>query len=143
MFCLLPPTRFALGYLPVDRVPNASGLFNLMRNLGGAIGLALADTIIFGRILEHAEYIANRLRAGNRAMAEFVGGLPLEKFTGQAFDGIDPEIEAKVAPLVEKAAVSMAIAEAWAMLGLVTLAGAALVLLARPAQPNQTSIPAQ
>jgi MFS transporter, DHA2 family, multidrug resistance protein len=139
MFCLLPPTRFALGYLPIERVPNASGLFNLMRNLGGAIGLALVDTIIFGRILEHAEYIANRLRAGNRAMAEFVGGLPLEKFTGQAFDGIDPEIEAKVAPLVEKAAVSMAIAEAWAMLGLVTLAGAALVLLARPVQPEQPS----
>jgi hypothetical protein len=38
MFCLLPPTRSALGHLPMDRVPDASGLFNLMRNLGGAVG---------------------------------------------------------------------------------------------------------
>ena len=41
MFCLLPPTRLALGRLPPERVADASGLFNLMRNLGGAIGLAL------------------------------------------------------------------------------------------------------
>jgi DHA2 family multidrug resistance protein len=35
MFCLLPPTRLALGSLTASRVPDASGLFNLMRNLGG------------------------------------------------------------------------------------------------------------
>jgi DHA2 family multidrug resistance protein len=41
MFCLLPPTRLALGALSETQVPDASGLFNLMRNLGGAIGVAL------------------------------------------------------------------------------------------------------
>ena len=46
MFCLLPPTRLALGHLAPERVPDASGLFNLMRNLGGAIGIALIDTVI-------------------------------------------------------------------------------------------------
>ena len=49
MFCLLPPTRLALGHLDGNRVPDASGLFNLMRNLGGAIGLALIDTVIYTR----------------------------------------------------------------------------------------------
>src|SRR6201996_2922519 len=41
MFCLLPPTQLALGALTAAQVPDASGLFNLMRNLGGAIGIAL------------------------------------------------------------------------------------------------------
>jgi MFS transporter, DHA2 family, multidrug resistance protein len=131
MFCLLPPTRIALGWLPPDQTPNASGLFNLMRNLGGAIGLALVDTILFGRIMGHAEAIADQLRAGSRAMAAYVGGLPLERFTGKPFDAVDPDIEARVAPLVEKAAVAMAINEAWLMLGLVTLAGGAIALLVR------------
>jgi len=49
MFCLLPPTRLALGALTEAQVPDASGLFNLMRNLGGAIGIALIDTILYGR----------------------------------------------------------------------------------------------
>jgi DHA2 family multidrug resistance protein len=32
MFCLLPPTRLALETLPHKRVPDASGLFNMMRD---------------------------------------------------------------------------------------------------------------
>jgi MFS transporter, DHA2 family, multidrug resistance protein len=132
MFCLLPPTRIALGWLAPEKVPNASGLFNLMRNLGGAIGLALVDTILFGRILGHGERIAEQLRAGSRSMAEFVGGLPLERFTGKPFESIDPDIEAKVAPLVEKAAIALAIGEAWLMLAVVTLAGLLILPLIRP-----------
>ena len=55
MFCLLPPTRIALGALPEAEVADASGLFNLMRNLGGAIGIALIDTILYGRSPIYAE----------------------------------------------------------------------------------------
>ena len=39
MFCLLPPPRLALGALSETEVPDASGIFNLMRNLGGPIGI--------------------------------------------------------------------------------------------------------
>ena len=39
MFCILPPTRLALGHLAKADIPDASGLFNMMRNLGGAIGI--------------------------------------------------------------------------------------------------------
>ena len=65
MFCLLPPTRLALGHLPMDRVPDASGLFNLMRNLGDAVGLALIDTIVFGRIVQHGDELAKILLHGD------------------------------------------------------------------------------
>ena len=47
--CLLAPTRLALGHLPTSRVNDGSSLFNLMRNLGGAIGIALIDTVLFTR----------------------------------------------------------------------------------------------
>jgi DHA2 family multidrug resistance protein len=46
MFIFLPTSALALGTLPPLEVPNASGLFNLMRNLGGAIGLAVSNTMI-------------------------------------------------------------------------------------------------
>ena len=67
MFCLLPPTRIALGALPQGEVADASGLFNLMRNLGGAIGIALIDTILYGRSTIHAEDFRARLLAGTSA----------------------------------------------------------------------------
>jgi hypothetical protein len=41
MMCAkVPTTNVAMGTLPPDRVKNASGLFNLTRNLGGAVGPA-------------------------------------------------------------------------------------------------------
>jgi DHA2 family multidrug resistance protein len=36
MFAMVPITNLALGTLPPERLKNASGLFNLTRNLGGA-----------------------------------------------------------------------------------------------------------
>ncbi len=44
MLCFLPINTLTLGLLPTEEVKNASGLYNLMRNLGGAIGLAVANT---------------------------------------------------------------------------------------------------
>jgi len=46
MLCFLPINTLALGLLPVEEVKNASGLYNLMRNLGGALGLAVANTLM-------------------------------------------------------------------------------------------------
>lgn len=45
IMCIIPASRIALGTLPNSEVGNASGLFNVMRNLGGALGLALLDTV--------------------------------------------------------------------------------------------------
>ena len=46
--CILPPIRFALGFSREHRC-RCSGLYNLSRNLGGAIGIALIDTVMFPR----------------------------------------------------------------------------------------------
>jgi DHA2 family multidrug resistance protein len=121
MFCLLPPTRLALGNLPKDLVPDASGLFNLMRNLGGAIGLALIDTVIYGRSPAHATAIANRLQAGDTHMAEFVG-ISLQLFMARPQGPIDAATRELLRPMVEQAAMTQSINEAWAMLAALTLA---------------------
>jgi DHA2 family multidrug resistance protein len=53
MCAMVPVTNTALGMLPLERVKNASGLFNLMRNLGGAIGLAALNTVLNDRMDLH------------------------------------------------------------------------------------------
>ncbi|MGE3332342.1 MAG: DHA2 family efflux MFS transporter permease subunit [Rhodospirillaceae bacterium] len=125
LLCLLPITRLALGHLPVDEVPQASSLFNLMRNVGGAVGLALIDTIVEIRTPDHANATIARLQAGDRATAAFVG-LPLERFTGTPLGPIDQATREMVAPLVQRAAVTMSFNDAWLALGTVV----ALSLLA-------------
>jgi DHA2 family multidrug resistance protein len=126
MFCLLPPTRLALGHLSPDRVPDASGLFNLMRNLGGAIGLALIDTVIYGRAAGHAERLVARLAAGDLDTARLIG-LPAELLAARPPGPIDAATAALIRPLVERAGFVSAVNEAWAMLAIVTIL--ALVVL--------------
>jgi DHA2 family multidrug resistance protein len=121
MFCLLPPTRLALGHFSEGLIADASGLFNLMRNLGGAIGLALIDTILYGRSPVHADAIVAGLTAGNPATAALVG-LP-EGLSKSVTENIDPDIEAMVRPLIERAAMMMSINEAWALLAILALGG--------------------
>jgi DHA2 family multidrug resistance protein len=65
MFCFVPINAVALGHLPPAEVQNASGLYNLMRNLGGAIGLAAITTALGDRMDLHFARLAERLTAGN------------------------------------------------------------------------------
>jgi MFS transporter, DHA2 family, multidrug resistance protein len=131
MFCLLPPTRLALGTLAEAEVPDASGLFNLMRNLGGAIGIALIDTILYGRTGGHAENLRDRLIAGDITAAQTIG-LDPKLFLHRPPDVSDASVEAYLRPMVEKAAFALSTNEAWALLACVALIGLLLVPLAGP-----------
>ena len=130
MFCLLPPTRLALGSLPQPQVPDASGLFNLMRNLGGAIGIAVIDTILYTRTAVHADAFRLRLLAGDAGAAQAIG-LSQDLFANRTPGPPDAAAIAFVRPLVEKAALALSVNEAWALLAGVALVGLLLVPLAR------------
>jgi MFS transporter, DHA2 family, multidrug resistance protein len=120
MLCLLPTTSMALNFFPMGEVANASGLFNLMRNLGGAIGLAIVNTLVENRTPGHVAALVERLQAGDIEAARFVG-LPLDQFTGQPIGPVDEATRDLVAPLVEHAGLTMALNEAWLLLGGFTL----------------------
>lgn len=65
MLCMVPINGLALGTLPPERMKNASGLFNLTRNLGGAVGLAIINTILTKRDDFHYERLAEGLNWAN------------------------------------------------------------------------------
>jgi DHA2 family multidrug resistance protein len=112
-------------------VPDASGLFNLMRNLGGAIGIALIDTILYGRTADHAAALRDRLMSGDVTAAQAIG-LDVQLFTHRPPGVTDAAAEAYVRPMVERAAFALSTNEAWALLAIVALIGLLLVPLAGP-----------
>jgi DHA2 family multidrug resistance protein len=71
MMCAMVPTNnIALGTLAPDRVKNASGLFNLMRNLGGALGLAVINEMLNDRTDLHISRLQDRVTWGNTTAVE-------------------------------------------------------------------------
>jgi MFS transporter, DHA2 family, multidrug resistance protein len=135
MFCLLPPTRMALGHLADEAVADASGLFNLMRNLGGAIGLALIDTVLYGRGPAHSLAIIARLQAGDVATAKAVG-IPLDVFATRGTGPIDPATRTILQPMIERLAFARAANEAWAIIALLTAVAVVSLVLA-PRWPSR------
>ncbi len=133
MFCILPPTRLALGDLPPERIGDGSALFNLMRNLGGAIGLALIDTVIYGRSPGYAVDLASRLRAGDPSAATAIGISP-DLLARSLHGPIDAAAQALVGPLIHRAALTEAINEAWLLVASVMLAAALLAPFVRGAR---------
>jgi len=61
--------------LPPQQLKSASGLFNLMRNLGGAIGIAACGTVLNDRTNLHFQRIAEHLTAANAQAMNLVNGV--------------------------------------------------------------------
>src|SRR5215475_7599177 len=71
-FAVAPTVTLTLGSIAPERLKLASGLFNLMRNLGGAIGIAACGTILNDRANLHFLRLAEHLNASNSAMLELL-----------------------------------------------------------------------
>jgi MFS transporter, DHA2 family, multidrug resistance protein len=72
-FAVAPIVTLTLGGLPPERLKLASGLFNLMRNLGGAIGIAGSGTLLNDRTNIHFLRIAEHLNATNAPLSALLG----------------------------------------------------------------------
>ena len=132
--CILPPTRFALGLLRLDQVSDASGLYNLCRNLGGAIGIALIDTVLFTQGPVYADTLRDLIVSDPPQAAKLLGltvdDLPA---AGDAMGLIS------IMDSIQDASFTMAINEAWAMLAGLTVLALGLLWLMGPIRAPEAS----
>lgn len=70
MLCMVPINNVALGTLPPQQLKNASGLYNLTRNLGGAVGLAVINTMLNTRTDVHITRLHEWVAAGRQVAEE-------------------------------------------------------------------------
>jgi DHA2 family multidrug resistance protein len=133
MMCAMVPTiNLALGTLPPDRVKNASSLFNLMRNLGGAVGIAIINEALNGRTDLHITRLQDRVTWGNAAATEL-----LNMLTQRAQGMGDAALVAlkQLSQIVHRQAVVMSYGDAFFMLTLFYVGLSLLaMLLERPGQ---------
>jgi DHA2 family multidrug resistance protein len=134
MMCAMVPTNnIALGTLPPDRVKNASGLFNLTRNLGGAVGLAVINEVLNDRTDLHISRLQDRVNWGNATATETLNMLT-QRMQGMG----DASLMAlkQLSQIVHRQAVVMGYGDAFLMLTLFYVGLSLLVmLLKKPAAP--------
>jgi MFS transporter, DHA2 family, multidrug resistance protein len=60
----VPLSTTAVAGMPNEEIGNATGLYNLLRNIGGSIGIALASTVLLRHAQTHRDAMVHSLSAG-------------------------------------------------------------------------------
>ena len=131
MFSIVPVTNTALGTLPPERVKNASGLFNLMRNLGGALGLAVINTELNNRMDLHLARLHEAVNWARQPVTEMLSRLTAH------FQGSDAQLLAlkQMMSMARRQAAVMSFADVFLMLTVLFVALAALGIFMKRPEP--------
>jgi DHA2 family multidrug resistance protein len=135
MFTIIPANLLALGTLPPERVKNASGLYNLMRNLGGAFGLAGISTMLDQRGTLHWLRLGERLSPSRPDVQAFLNDL--SRYLAARHPGLDGTAAAAktLGLMVQKQATVLTFADVFWSMAWIALAAVGVVALARKPKP--------
>ena len=140
MFCIVPATNMALGSVPPQWLKTASGLSNLMRNLGGAIGIAGANTVINNRFHLHYTRIVETVNGANPNLQPALEQLARQM---QVINQDDPGQQqvslGLLNQLVSREALTMTYADSFLILSGLFLLALTVLPFSRPIQPAAAS----
>jgi MFS transporter, DHA2 family, multidrug resistance protein len=140
VFAVAPSVNLGLGSLSPERLKYASGLFNMMRNLGGAVGIAVSGAILNGRTNFHFQVIASHLTPANGAMTRMVDTMT-ERYGGIANSLNEGHAAAlkKLWQLAYREASTMAYADAFRVIMVAFIVATVLVPFLRNVAPPKTA----
>ncbi|MBI1360348.1 MAG: DHA2 family efflux MFS transporter permease subunit [Alphaproteobacteria bacterium] len=91
IMCMVPANFLALGTLPPPKLPNATGLFTVCRNIGGAVGLAGLNTLRLSYDNLHQQELGAALDPARPAVQAF---LSQSEASLRALGQVDPQQQA-------------------------------------------------
>ena len=144
MLCIVPSVTLALSSFAGAELRYASGLFNLMRNLGGAIGIALVNVWLYDQTRIHTERLGEALDVQGRPAGAIVGGL------AQRLQGVtaDPGhalalAQGEFARLVGRTTLTLGFEEVFRLTAWLFIAALVLIPFCRPAPAGAASAPVE
>jgi DHA2 family multidrug resistance protein len=133
MLCIVPSVGLALNGFDVIEVRYASALFNLMRNLGGAIGIAVVNTWLQNNTRLHVARFGEALGEAGRVAPETVAAIAqrMQQFTSDSAHAL-LMAQAEFARLVGREALTQGFNDVFRVMAWVFLAALILVPFCKP-----------
>lgn len=134
LLCIVPAVSMALNGVPPDQLRYASGLFNLMRNLGGAIGIAVVNTWLIDFTRVHVASLSAAMGEQPERAAEVARGLGQMALQWTP----DPTRAAQIAEslmgrVVVREALTLAFSDTYVLMAMLFAAALLIVPFAKPA----------
>lgn len=138
MIAMIASSQLSISTLPVTMMKDASGLVNLIRNVGGAVGLALITTILTHMTAVHLADMAAAINSGSSQAQSMMAGLTAMMTEGGS---ANPEGAGRKAfgMMMRREALVLAFGDAFLFLTSGCVVAAILAVFAAPAkvQPPQ------
>jgi DHA2 family multidrug resistance protein len=135
-FTIVPITGLAMATMSREDAGEGSALFNMFRNLGGSVGIAILSTLVTRREQFHDTRIGERITAYGLALQDRIATSQAH-FVVKGFDSVTAKQQAYGAlhAIVQQQAFIMAFNDAFLIVGYSLLLGAIIVWFCkRPAQ---------
>jgi len=137
MMCYIPANLIALSSVPQDKLKNSAGLYNLMRDLGGAIALASIGTLMNNRLHFHWNRLIEDINPARPAVQHFLD------MQANRLDALVPGDTGRaaiklLANLVQREALVMTYNDALMLIGSLFVAALFLIPLVR--RPRATPV---
>ncbi len=129
-FIMVPLSILSSQNLKQEDIPSASTLYNVMRNLGGAVGIAVLATLLTERTDSHVVNLQQSIVSGSQNAAEYFHTLGM--MLGVA-GGAEEQPYAVVMQEITRQAMVLSYNEAFMAMGCMLLIAAAASLSIRPA----------
>jgi MFS transporter, DHA2 family, multidrug resistance protein len=141
-FILIPVSALATTGLPPSKAAGASGLFNMLRNLGGSLGIALLSALLTVRERFHSNRLGEAVSLYHPLTHERLEALAA-RFTAAGSDAgtAGQQAIAALDGIVRREATLLAFNDCFHLLGLVLIGTTVAAFLCRPAK-SQGSGPA-
>ena len=132
MFCFLPANLISLGSLPPDLLKSSAGLYNLMRNLGGALGLAMLGTVMNTRLHFHWNRLIEDVNPARPAVQHWLD-TATAKFDPHFTEGGSGAAVKLLGRIVEREALVLTFNDVMLLIGAIFLIGLVMIpILKRP-----------
>jgi MFS transporter, DHA2 family, multidrug resistance protein len=128
---LAPLSAISVGSLPPQDAPAASGIANMMRNLGGAVGTALLSTIVTKREQFHSNIIGQSVDLGREEVRARIASTTEYFLAHGVTDASGARHQAIIAlgNAVRRQALVMGFSDAFAVIGVVLILAAVAIVL--------------
>ena len=121
-FLFIPLMALAMARIQPENMGNATSIFNLMRNIGGSVGIAIMTTFLSRRTQIHQNHLVANVTAGNLLALRMFRGMQAN-FYAHGTDGVTAARKSIAAmyDLVQQQAAMLAFVEAFWVMGVVFL----------------------
>jgi DHA2 family multidrug resistance protein len=121
-FLFIPLMALAMAKIRPEKMGNATSIFNLMRNIGGSIGIAVMTTFLARRTQLHHNHLVENITAGSGQTYRMLMGMQANFFAhGADRATASRKAYAALYGLVQQHAAMLAFVEAFWVMGVVFL----------------------